>query len=1160
MEYYVTIVILLMFSTLVTSDYPPVYPSQHKQKKSFACENSYIHLSCKNDDERIRILRANYGRFSLVVCNEHGVNKGWNLQCSANSSIQIVTQQCEGKTKCTLRVNNEVFGDPCPDTYKYIEVQYYCEKVIEKTDPPTTIPTTKPTTEATSPPIVTTEAELTEKFTTIEVTTPSEPVGRYETKTEKQKAEKYCEGMEVEGLPWKETLAGILNESPCPGDMLGMAYWQCGQNGKWRGRPDMSECVSVWMNQVHDMMEDNAPADAVVTVLNDKMKDKTLGSGDLKKASISVIPGLVDKMIQQANTEMPEIEKREKIQSFTKNLVKSGSGLLNETQLKSWHSLDPMEQKKSATSLIVSLEQMALEVAATIDKPETVTTTEQNIVMEVSVIKISKTRQTIKLPMMQHNQGSDNGYHDFSLPLDAVSGLTTQDDVTVTYLFYNNLESLMDPQNVGTNTNFTNSSHVINSNIISASVSKRSGNPRKLNEKTMLSRPMNFTLSHKTSLKDKVAVCAYWKYDESTLLGEWSQDGCIVVESTDDYTTCQCNHLTNFAILMDVSGTKLNKYHRMSLQAITYVGCIVSVVCLLMCFISFTIFRNLQSDRNTIHKNLVLNLMIAELLFLFGIGQTEDQIVCSVIAGFLHYFFLASFSWMCLEGIQLYFMLIEVFEAERSRVRWFYAFGYGVPALIVGISAAINHEGYGSENHCWLKTDNYFILSFVVPVAVVVLINIVMLSIAIYMMCRHAGVTASSIQARKKGKLEKMGNGNSHDHSVVSDTSTDVDLPIWLKGSAVLVVLLGLTWTFGFLYINEDLIPVAYVFTILNSLQGLFIFIFHCFMDKKVKKEWRRAIYKAKWLPVCCRVNLGGYNGNLSSPTPTSSSGPQNYFMRFWSSRKRKRSTSSSCTGKNRRSDLDSFLRSDVSSGNTTGTGVNRYSNQSEKLLPNGQNVYTAMPTHYEGGIVGELSVVDGSVIDSEYVSEYCQNNLQVCKEEKMYSSGSDSEDECQKDNASHDSVSKNRLSFLSTDSNLKLNSDFASDTEGSKINILDVEEGRDSNVTDPVKTEKDRNMLNDLLSMYQNSNQKVGDGTNGKISSLQDILETKNECYTQNDKTITKSAPDLKYPTHAYTNQGLETSSSPLLGSLPDLSTIREEEESDPCSRSSNFTPKVES
>lgn len=65
--------------------------------------------------------------------------------------------------------------------------------------------------------------------------------------------------------------------------------------------------------------------------------------------------------------------------SVFQNLVKSGSGLLNETQRKSWNDLEPEQREKSATSLIVSLEQMALEVAATIDKPETVTSTEQNI-------------------------------------------------------------------------------------------------------------------------------------------------------------------------------------------------------------------------------------------------------------------------------------------------------------------------------------------------------------------------------------------------------------------------------------------------------------------------------------------------------------------------------------------------------------------------------------------------------------------------------------------------------------------------------------------------------------------------------------------------------------------------------------------------------------
>ena len=53
------------------------------------------------------------------------------------------------------------------------------------------------------------------------------------------------------------------------------------------------------------------------------------------------------------------------------------------------------------------------------------------------------------------------------------------------------------------------------------------------------------------------------------------------------------------------------------------------------------------------------------------------QILCSVVAGLLHYFFLAAFAWMCLEGVQLYVMLIEVFEAEKSRRKYYYLAGYG---------------------------------------------------------------------------------------------------------------------------------------------------------------------------------------------------------------------------------------------------------------------------------------------------------------------------------------------------------------------------------------------------------------------------------------------------------------------------------------------------
>ena len=56
----------------------------------------------------------------------------------------------------------------------------------------------------------------------------------------------------------------------------------------------------------------------------------------------------------------------------------------------------------------------------------------------------------------------------------------------------------------------------------------------------------------------------------------------------------------------------------------------------------------------------------------------------------------------------------------------------------------------------------------------------------------------------------------------------------WIKGAVVLVVLLGLTWFFGLMYMSNATTVMAYIFTILNTLQGLFIYIFHCVMNDKV--------------------------------------------------------------------------------------------------------------------------------------------------------------------------------------------------------------------------------------------------------------------------------------------------------------------------------------
>ena len=182
--------------------------------------------------------------------------------------------------------------------------------------------------------------------------------------------------------------------------------------------------------------------------------------------------------------------------------------------------------------------------------------------------------------------------------------------------------------------------------------------------------------------------------------------------------------------------------HAFALSAISYVGCFISCLCLLASYVTFTLFksvnvqehskissvriatavflldRNLQCDRNTIHKNLVFSLLVAELVFMLGIGQAQHevrsschhyitscdvsavvvQVLCSVVAAVLHYFFLASFAWMSLEGVQLYVMLVEVFEAERSRKLWYYLVGYGTCCCYVELLLRMNQRGLYTLN------------------------------------------------------------------------------------------------------------------------------------------------------------------------------------------------------------------------------------------------------------------------------------------------------------------------------------------------------------------------------------------------------------------------------------------------------------------------------
>ena len=84
-----------------------------------------------------------------------------------------------------------------------------------------------------------------------------------------------------------------------------------------------------------------------------------------------------------------------------------------------------------------------------------------------------------------------------------------------------------------------------------------------------------------------------------------------------------------------------------------------------------------------------------------------------------------------------------------------------------------------------------------------------------------------------------------HQHSresLIVHKSRTTSLKMYVKGLFGLIFLLGITWTVGIISVIQPSPTFTYIFTALNSLQGFFIFVFNCVINKKIRNEGKMKI------------------------------------------------------------------------------------------------------------------------------------------------------------------------------------------------------------------------------------------------------------------------------------------------------------------------------
>ena len=450
--------------------------------------------------------------------------------------------------------------------------------------------------------------------------------------------------------------------------------------------------------------------------------------------------------------------------------------------------------------------------------------------------------------------------------------------------------------------NFNNFTNLVNDStpsILSSVVSS------KLQNRTVrdLSLANSIQINLQNNFDAKLPVlCSYFNFTSNS----WKTDGCSTRQKLgENNVSCQCNHLTYFGLLLDIYGIKdiltLASTEYQNLDKATTIGCLLSIIsCLITIFTyAFGSKRLLKSYPNKITLNLVVSLLFMN-IFILSLSPMYQASFSTCVAALviLHFFLLASFCWMGLGGYHMYRSLIRIYFTDYvpNYMLKLCLIAYGLPACVVFVNLFVHLSGnpryieIQSIQSCWLEPSSFYV-TLMIPFIMVWVGNCLLFFMVIsrlfyglrdrierkcdecFQKCKGLFSDLTQKPKPKEHKSKKLRSRRNSNLSAksnkisIKDKST-IDTFQRLKGLVGLNFLLGLSWGLALLGFSKENKNAIWAFTILNSTQGWWIFVFNCLFRSEVREFYYSLLCRPKcsWFrPIKIENELGSSDKSQSS-------------------------------------------------------------------------------------------------------------------------------------------------------------------------------------------------------------------------------------------------------------------------------------------------------